>query len=221
AELLYGGAGDLRRLDGPGIDEAAQRCDGFRKTVEGTGEPLYRNRIARLRRSQPNDQRQVALIREQRLARRHAALVEARKLRRRIGTDDEQQVHMIADLTQRRGHPTAVLDDPQIAEEPLAAEMIDDSARALGELHHGAQACNVGGKPGEQRLTAVAQDIGSGGNGFIETRGARAKHRRGAGRSALEALAAHRAASLLNNDAVGGGGYAQVVAGEAAKRAGD
>ena len=99
--------------------------------------------------------------------------------------------------------------------------MVDDPARALGELHRGAEARDVGGETGEQRLPAVAQDIGGACHCLVERCFLSSNARCLRGRRTLETLAAEPAAGFTHAHAFRRGGDGQVIAGEPAKRAGD
>src|SRR5207244_12260383 len=117
--------------------------------------------------------------------------------------------------------PGLVARGRQVAERRRRAEVVDDAADAVGEPEHGAHPGEVGAEPGEERLACRREQAGGMGHRLVESGRTAGDPRRRVARGALEALAGAMTAGGANLEAVAARGHGEIVAEQAAERAGD
>ena len=98
--------------------------------------------------------------------------------------------------------------------------MVDDAADAVGKPKHGAQTGEVGAEPSEERLARLCQQAGGVGHRLAETARTTGDPRCRIARDALETLAGAMAAGGADRDAARARCHRQIIAKQAAERAG-
>jgi len=98
--------------------------------------------------------------------------------------------------------------------------MVDDAADAVGEPEHGAHPGEVGAEPGEERLARRCKQAGRVGYSLVERGRTAGDPRRRVAYGALEALAGAMTAGGANLDAARARCHRQIIAKQAAERAG-
>ena len=151
----------------------------------------------------------------------HDALEKARMKLVEVAAGNDEEIGAVAGFRQRRHHPAGRLKHSEIAILPFAQRMIDNAAALLSESHDGADAVDIRPKTAKDRQAARLDETRCCGDGLIQRNVVTIDLRIGLDEGPLEAGDRFHATVLQNLQTITGGSDFEIVAQDAAKRAGN